>query len=289
MELKFKKNMREKSVQRLLLLGKVILFVLLYLAAVIVLFDLNFVSEILPKTICRPLYMVLRGGVYLVIGFVLLIVFAKIIDKENFIFSKWFSFKNRYKDFFKGGLFGSMCIVIAFLVPAILNWNKIAIVPFEISFLLSSFFMAFCIVLLEECVFRGYLLRQLLTKFSPLVSLLISAGLFALLHILFLDFSSALIVLIAIADYSLGSILLGLLYLKTQNIWLAVGFHLFWNYTQQIIGMMEYMPTILQLNFEHAKLFDPLLLIVLTVSVVFYYKKIKLYDCKSYQIKQSQQ
>jgi membrane protease YdiL (CAAX protease family) len=231
--------------------------------------------------------MILRGGVYLVIGFVLLFVFAKIIDKENFIFSKWFSLKNRCNDFFKGGLLGSVCVVIAFVVPAIVNWNKIAVIPFEISLLLSSFFMMFCIVLLEECVFRGYLLRQLLTRFSPLVSLLISAGLFALPHILFLDFSSAFIVLIAIAGYSLGSILLGLLYLKTQNIWLAIGFHLSWNYTQQITGMMEYMPTILQLNFEHAKLFDPLLCIVLIASVVFYYKKIKLYDYKSYQIKQN--
>lgn len=289
MKLKFKKIMQEKSKQRLLLLGKVTLFVLTYMIAIIFLFGFDIVGQVLPETLSRPLYMVLRGGFYLLIGFVLFFSFAKMIDKENFISSKWLSLKNRYKDFLQGGLFGSICILIAFLFPAILNWNKVEIIPFEISFLLSSFFMAFCIVLLEECVFRGYLLRQLLTKFSPLVSLLISAGLFASLHFLFLDFSSVLMVIIAIANLSFASILLGLLYLKTQNIWLAVGFHLFWNYTQQILGMTEYLPSILRLNFEYTKLFELVCVIILIVGTVFCYKKLRLYDYKSYQIKQSQE
>lgn len=274
MELQLKNRMQEKNKQRLLLLGKVTLFVLLDLVVVILLFDMNFIGEILPKTLPLPLYMVARGGFYLLIGFLLLFLFAKIIDKEKFISSKWFSLKNRWKDFLKGGLFGIVCILVAFIISAMSNWNNIEILFVKISFLLSSFFMAFCIVLLEESVFRGYLLRQLLAKFPPLVSLLISAGIFALFHILFLDFSSIMTV-IAIVSYLLGSILLGLLYLQTQNIWLAVGFHLFWNYTQQILGMYRHLPSILKLNFEYTYLFESACIVILMVNIAWFYKKRK--------------
>jgi membrane protease YdiL (CAAX protease family) len=75
-------------------------------------------------------------------------------------------------------------------------------------------------------------------------------------------------VLTYIAGYSLVSILLGLLYLKTQNIWLAVGFHLFWNYTQGIFKSFEDLPSIY--------LFESVCIVIILISVVFFIKKYKI-------------
>jgi len=255
--------MQTENRQKLLLLGKVTLFLIIYIVLITVLFDVNIVGQIFP-TLYRPLYMVMRGCFYLLVGLVLLTLFVKIIDKKNLISAEWISLKNRYEDFFIGGLFGSICIFAAFLFTAIFYWHQIEIVPLKIdAFVLPAFFMGFCIALLEECVFRGYILRQLLNKFSPLAALLLSTVPFAALHFLFYDNLSIIMVIIAIMNLTLAGILLGLLYLKTKNIWLAVGFHTFWNYAQSMYN----------LNAESINLFEFVCAIILILSIIFFYKR----------------
>lgn len=244
--------MQVKSKQRLLLFGKIILF----LITLIVLFLLcSIILEIIPRNeIYTPLWFLIEGGFNLFIGFAILALFVKVIDKEKLIYSGWFSLKSRVKDFFLGGLYGSICVFIGFLIIINLNWHQVETAPLRILFLSSSFLTLLCGAFLEEALFRGYMLRKLLEKFSPFVSLTLTSLIFVGFHC-----SNPDITFLSIINIFLASFLLGMLFIKTGNIWLVVGFHLFWNYLQSLLGFnvsgSDY-PSLLFLNFESENLFN---------------------------------
>lgn len=80
----------------------------------------------------------------------------------------------------------------------------------------------------EEVLFRGIILRHLETLIGTLGALVLTSGLFGLLHIANDDatwFSSFAIALEA-------GLLLGGAYLLTRRLWLAIGIHAAWNFTQ---------------------------------------------------------
>ncbi len=80
----------------------------------------------------------------------------------------------------------------------------------------------------EETLFRGIVLRHLETLVGTWGALAVTSGLFGLLHITNPDatwFSSLAIALEA-------GILLGAAYLLTRRLWLAIGIHAAWNFTQ---------------------------------------------------------
>ncbi|MGB7655245.1 MAG: CPBP family intramembrane glutamic endopeptidase [Novosphingobium sp.] len=81
---------------------------------------------------------------------------------------------------------------------------------------------------IEETLFRGILLRQLEKLIGTAGALAVTSALFGLGHIVNPDatwFSSIAIALEA-------GILLGAAYLYTRRLWLAVGIHAAWNFTQ---------------------------------------------------------
>lgn len=81
---------------------------------------------------------------------------------------------------------------------------------------------------MEEVLFRGIMLRHLETLAGTVGALVITSALFGLGHITNPDatwFSSFAIALEA-------GILLGAAYLYTRRLWLAVGIHAAWNFTQ---------------------------------------------------------
>ena len=271
--------MQTENKQRLLLLGKVILsaittFVVLRGLGLIVFW---FIPE---NTISTPLIMVITGGSYILAGLITIALFVKVIDKEAFFTSDWFSLQNGVKDYFIGGLLGCICILLGFLIIINLNWNQVEIAPLRIRFLSASFFMFLCSTFFEELVFRGYMLRKLLERFSPIISLSLSSLIFCLVHCFFCPG----ITIVSIINIFLASLLLGMLFIKTKNIWLATGFHFLWNYIQSILGFNvsggEF-PSILYLNFDD-NLFNGgyfgfegsyVCTIILLLALCFYYKK----------------
>jgi len=266
--------------KRLLLLGKVILFLVTF---VVMLLLGSIIMEFIPRNqISTPLLFVIEGGFNILIVFAILALFVKVIDKEKFISSDWFSLRSRVKEFFIGGLLGSICIFFGFLIIINLNWYQVEEAPLRIVFLLSSLFGTLCGALLEEALFRGYMLRILLEKFSPLVSLTISSLIFVGFHCINPD-----ITFLSIINIFLASILLGMLFIKTGNIWLVFGFHLFWNYIQSILGFnvsASERPGLLYLNFENANSFNGgyfgfegsyVCSIILLLLILYFYKKSK--------------
>ena len=270
--------MQTENKQKLLLLGKVILSAIITLVVlrVLGLIVFGFIPE---NTISTPLLIVIEGGCYILAGLIIIALFVKVIDKEKIFTSDWVSSQNGIKDFFIGGLLGSICILLGFLIIVNLNWSQVEIAPLRMRFLLASFFMFLCTVFFEELVFRGYMLRKLLVRFSPVISLSLTSLIFCLTHCL-----NPGITIVSIINVFLAGLLLGVLFIKTKNIWLVTGFHFFWNYIQSILGFnvsgME-VPSILFLNFDD-NLFNGgyfgfegsyVCTIIMLLALCFYYKK----------------
>ena len=267
--------MYPENKQKLLLLGKVIL-------AVITFCGLHLLCWFIPlDAVSTQLSFVVDGGLNVLIGFVFLVLFVKLIDKEKLISSDWFSPKNRIKEFFIGGLFGSICILLGFLIIININWSQVATGYLRLDFLLGCLFSFLCGAFLEELFFRGYVLRKLLEKFSSVISLTLSSLIFCLLHCL-----NDNVTFLSITNIFLAGLLLGILFIKTKNIWLATGFHFLWNYVHAILGFNvsggEY-PSILHLNFESTNLFNGgdfgfegsyVCTIIILLALCFYYKKL---------------
>jgi len=238
--------------QKLLLLGKVILSLIAF--CILKLLSIIAISFIPSNAISTPLLFVILGGLDILNGLVILVLFVKIIDREKIIDSEWLSLQNNVRDFFVGGVVGSICVILGFITIININLSQVEIESLRIHFLLSSFFMTLCGAFLEELVFRGYILRKLLERFSPVISLSISSLLFCLLHCL-----NAGVTILSIANIFLAGILLGVLFLKTKNIWLVTGFHFLWNYIQSLLGFNVSgmgLPSIFTLKFESLNLFN---------------------------------
>ena len=80
----------------------------------------------------------------------------------------------------------------------------------------------------EEIVFRGVIFRRLEAALGTSVALLISAAVFGLLHAGNAGASWTSTLAIALES----GVLLGILYAATRSLWLPIGLHLGWNFTE---------------------------------------------------------
>ena len=271
--------METENKKRLLLLGKVILAVITF--CVLKLLGMIVIGLFPSGAIFTRLSFVVLGGFDILTGLIFLALFVKVIDREKIFTSDWFSPQNRVKDFFIGGLLGCIFIFLGFLIIINVNWNQVEIGYFRLEYLFGVFFLLLCGAFLEELVFRGYVLRKLHEKFPLIISLSISSLIFCLIH-----FNLSEIAIFPMINIFLAGMLLGVLFIKTKNIWLATGFHFLWNYVQTILGFNvsgEEYPSFLILNFESMNLFNGgdfgfecsyVCSIILLLALYFYYKKL---------------
>jgi hypothetical protein len=82
----------------------------------------------------------------------------------------------------------------------------------------------------EEVMMRGYILQELMSKFSTPVAVIVSSVLFAALHGAQMAGSSMMPV--AALNIFLASVMLSLAYLATRSLWLPIGLHAGWNVMQ---------------------------------------------------------
>jgi membrane protease YdiL (CAAX protease family) len=83
----------------------------------------------------------------------------------------------------------------------------------------------------EEVLLRGYVLNNLLVSFNKLTALLISSGIFAVLHL-----GNPGIDMTGFLGLFFAGLLLGCCYLFTGNLWLPVALHFSWNFFQSFFG-----------------------------------------------------
>ena len=135
------------------------------------------------------------------------------------------------KDFFKGLLLGFLPIATGFIILYSTGLIRNVSLHFDAVKLVFLFLTFVFVAFNEEAFLRGYVLRNLMLISNKYVALIISALLFAMMH-LFNDY----IDWIGFTNIFLAGILLGLSYIFTKNLWFPIGVHLAWNFAQSIFG-----------------------------------------------------
>ena len=99
------------------------------------------------------------------------------------------------------------------------------------TFVIPAVAMALSSGIFEELVFRGVLFRSVEDMFGSWIALAVSAIVFGMVHLLNPAGTLAGAIFISIE----AGILLAAAYMLTRRLWLSIGFHISWNYTQSAI------------------------------------------------------
>ncbi|CAL65005.1 CPBP family intramembrane glutamic endopeptidase [Christiangramia forsetii] len=162
--------------------------------------------------------------------FVLLWIFVKYVDRERII-DLGFQLKNRLKDFHFGFLLGFGIILMGFLFLWGFDEINITGVNFDLTELFISIAVFAIVAIVEEALFRGYILRNLMLSMNKYLALVISAVIFAIMHGANPNISA-----FAIFQLFLAGGFLGLSYIYTKNLWFPIALHFSWNLVQTLIG-----------------------------------------------------
>ncbi len=158
--------------------------------------------------------------------------FVRLVDRRPFssvgigLSSGW-----RF-DFGKGVGLAAILLGIVFLIS--LASGGIGIIGFQrpappdqamIPYLLTAIIALISVGIYEELMFRGYILQRLNEKTGPLVAIVLSSLIFALLHVT----NPGANFLGLVNTWFIG-VLLCSLYFRSRSLWLPIGFHFGWNF-----------------------------------------------------------
>lgn len=165
------------------------------------------------------------------IGILLLIwVFMKYLDKEKFT-HLGFDTKNRLYEFIIGIVIGAFIMAIAYSLLLFLGEINFQSVNFDFKEIILSILIFTTVSVMEEVLFRGYILKNLMISFNKYIALIVSSILFSLVH----GFNPN-IDLFSLTNIFFAGILLGISYIHTKNLWFPIALHLSWNLFQTIFG-----------------------------------------------------
>ena len=100
-----------------------------------------------------------------------------------------------------------------------------------LSYMLPAIAMALSSGIYEELLFRGVLYRSVETWFGSWAALVVSSLVFGLTHLMNSQATLEGALFIAVE----AGILLAAAFMLTRRLWLSIGFHVAWNYTQSAI------------------------------------------------------
>lgn len=99
------------------------------------------------------------------------------------------------------------------------------------SFMIPAIAMALSSGFLEELLFRGVLFRIVEQWLGSWVSVIISSAVFGIVHLMNPAATMTGAIFISIE----AGVLLAAAYMLTRRLWLGIGFHISWNYTQSAV------------------------------------------------------
>lgn len=99
------------------------------------------------------------------------------------------------------------------------------------TYVIPALAMALSSGMFEELLFRGVLFRSVEDLCGSWISLVVSSLVFGLMHLI----NPAATIVGAIYISVEAGLLLAAAYMLTRRLWLSIGFHMAWNYTQSAI------------------------------------------------------
>lgn len=177
-----------------------------------------------PPWVINLFYTVLLIGIMLSLFVVRRLVSKQPLASAGFGLRKWPS------EFGEGWLLGTILVAAGYLLLLLFGLADSHGQPFVLSSFLGWLLLFIIQPLVEEIMFRGYLMSLLGRYFNLKVALVVSSFAFALVHADNDGFS-----IIGFVTITLAGFLFGLLYMKTGQLWLATGMHAAWNFTQGVV------------------------------------------------------
>ena len=162
--------------------------------------------------------------------FCLLWFFMKFVDKEKFI-NLGFHIKKRLKEFNFGFGTGAIIMAIGYLLLLFMDEIQFKEIIFNPKEMIVAILVYAIVAVVEEVLFRGYILRNLMISFNKYIALVVSSLLFALLHV-----ANPNIDFFSFFNLFLAGILLGISYTFTKNLWFPIALHFSWNLFQTLLG-----------------------------------------------------
>ena len=163
-------------------------------------------------------------------SFIVLWFFMRFIDGEKFV-NLGFQTKNRFNNFIVGILIGLGIMAIGYELLIYLKEIFFLKLTFDTKELIISILLYTIVAVVEETLFRGYILKNLMISFNKYVALVVSSILFSLMHIF-----NPNVDLFSLFNLFLVGILFGLSYIYTKNLWFPIALHLSWNLFQSLFG-----------------------------------------------------
>ena len=165
------------------------------------------------------------------IGVLLLLwILMRFVDKEPFI-KLGFSLKGKVNDIILGMTLGLLLMAVGYTILILLGEIKFIAFNYDLKNIILLFLLFIAVSIAEETYVRGYVLKNLLKSFNPIISLIISSAIFSLLH----SFNPN-VNYIALTELFIAGILLGISYVYTKNLWFPIALHLSWNFFQVMFG-----------------------------------------------------
>ena len=165
------------------------------------------------------------------IGVLLLLwILMRFVDKEPFI-KLGFSLKGKINDIILGMTLGLLLMAVGYTILILLGEIKFIGFNYDLKNIILLFLLFIAVSIAEETYVRGYVLKNLLKSFNPIISLIISSAIFSLLH-----FFNPNVNYIALTELFIAGILLGISYVYTKNLWFPIALHLSWNFFQVMFG-----------------------------------------------------
>ena len=142
---------------------------------------------------------------------------------------------NRFllRDFVVGLIITFLGMLGIFVVELLINAIEVAGTNFDIGVLGATFAQFTLYALIEEVLYRSLLLSGLVVvlRGNKWVAILISAAMFGIIHLANPNAS-----VVAAFGNALGGIIYGIAFLGAKNVWLPLGLHISWNFSQALLG-----------------------------------------------------
>lgn len=135
-------------------------------------------------------------------------------------------------DFLTGGIVGGFIFLSAVAAAFFGGWASFNpdVTKFSMTAMMASTLGMTLAAAGEEVMMRGYVLQELMSKFSTASSVIVSSLMFTALHGGQLAQSD--MAAVGALNIFLASVLLSLAYLVTRTLWLPIGIHAGWNVMQ---------------------------------------------------------
>lgn len=241
-------------------------------------------AEYIVKSVFSDLDILIRlfisRSVILLFMLLTVYIFRKFLDNESFV-SLGFTLQNKGKDIINGIVLGFLLMAICFIILLLTNQIHIVAIQFYPITLIMYFTIFFIASFIEEVLFRGYLLNNLIKSYNKYVALIITAVLFSAVHLANPYLSPLVIFNLFLIGY-----LFGIYYIHVQNLWFSIFLHACWSFFQvAVFGFpifgMKMKPLIAQqfqgspfLTGTNFGLEGSVLITVLTILCIFYLERV---------------